>query len=667
MNPEFPKKLLLIGLDAPIVKSIKRCMSEGFMPNLARLVENGVWCENCLVPYPTITPPNWTTIVTGAWPGTHGITSFNNPYPDGRLHESYEALYSGDCKAEYIWEVAGRLGWRSIILNYPSTWPPRGKNIIQIYGGGLAPNEWRITPEGELMKGGYRVLLSFDQLFTDSDEYPQASKVVFKPADDWKNLDEEATYCEITFGQVYNLKPVKPVTYYVLRHSPSDISICREKDLSTAICRLKKGEWSPKLSEKFYVEGYGYVSGFFKFRFLPDEATGFRFSWDLHFERVEEGAREEFKLYLTPIGAYLDGIPEHLREEMEKNLKSLPIPGCVTYHRVRMGWFSGDHYVQMASMSTEWLTEAGCFLMDKYSDWRLFIMHEHTPDHMYHLFMNLLEPQVNKDDVLRNYWIDVERRLYNKLDEMIGRLVEKAGEETLVVITSDHGALPTETAFHEKYRILEINHILEAAGFIQYKEEDGQKVVDWSRTKAFCQRTMHVYINLKGRQPYGIVSPSEYESVRDEVMYALLDYVDPLSGKRPVYMVIKKEDARPLGLYGDKVGDLIPVLRPEASGEHGRHFPTAEWGVGSMKGLLVLSGPGIKKGVTLERTVWLTDIVPTVCYLLHIPVPRNVEGGIIYQALENPDLQLNEIAHYRRLYERAQSALDSLRSLSHEY
>ena len=56
-----------------------------------------------------------------------------------------------------------------------------------------------------------------------------------------------------------------------------------------------------------------------------------------------------------------------------------------------------------------------------------------------------------------------------------------------------------------------------------------------------------------------------------------------------------------------------------------------------MRGLLMMHGPGIKAGERLQRTVWLVDIVPTVCYLMGIPVPAQCEGAVVYQALEEPD------------------------------
>jgi len=70
-----------------------------------------------------------------------------------------------------------------------------------------------------------------------------------------------------------------------------------------------------------------------------------------------------------------------------------------------------------------------------------------------------------------------------------------------------------------------------------------------------------------------------------------------------------------------------------------------------------LNGPGIKKGQRLERTVWLTDIVPTICYLLDLPIPEHAEGAIIYQAFKNPDFKLKEIDKLRIALARMETAL----------
>jgi len=43
------ERAVVIGLDAPIVKSILKYSREGKLPNITRLIENGVWAENCLL------------------------------------------------------------------------------------------------------------------------------------------------------------------------------------------------------------------------------------------------------------------------------------------------------------------------------------------------------------------------------------------------------------------------------------------------------------------------------------------------------------------------------------------------------------------------------------------------------------------------------------------
>ncbi|MCM8830516.1 MAG: alkaline phosphatase family protein [Candidatus Omnitrophica bacterium] len=90
------------------------------MPNTKRMIEEGGWGEDCLVPHPTITPPNWTTIVTGIWIGTHQIVCFNL-LEEGELEKIYPAFHKDDFKAEYIWDAAEKIGKKTILLNYPST------------------------------------------------------------------------------------------------------------------------------------------------------------------------------------------------------------------------------------------------------------------------------------------------------------------------------------------------------------------------------------------------------------------------------------------------------------------------------------------------------------------------------------------------------------------
>ena len=99
--------------------------------------------------------------------------------------------------------------------------------------------------------------------------------------------------------------------------------------------------------------------------------------------------------------------------------------------------------------------------------------------------------------------------------------------------------------------------------------------------------------------------------------------------------MLRKEDARFLNIYGDQAGDVVYALKHDHGLQHGPFLPTADWQGGSLRGLFALSGPGVRKGARIERNVWCVDLVPTICHLAGWPVPRDAEGAVIYQALDD--------------------------------
>jgi hypothetical protein len=181
---------------------------------------------------------------------------------------------------------------------------------------------------------------------------------------------------------------------------------------------------------------------------------------------------------------------------------------------------------------------------------------------------------------------------------------------------------------------------------------------DIHKSKCFPQRSLYVYINLKGRDPEGCVEPSDYGKVQQQIIDALLTHVDPKTGQRPIALALSKQDARMLGLYGDGIGDVVYALYPWYSGQHANILPAAEWGIGSLKALLSFTGPGIAKGLRLERTCNLVDIVPTICYLMDLPLPAQAEGAVLYQALADIDFKSKEIARLKNGLARLETAVE---------
>jgi predicted AlkP superfamily phosphohydrolase/phosphomutase len=251
--------------------------------------------------------------------------------------------------------------------------------------------------------------------------------------------------------------------------------------------------------------------------------------------------------------------------------------------------------------------------------------------------------------------------------------VTAAGPDSVVVVVSDHGAIPSGPWFNPA-------PILEEAGLLHYAEAGTEpgwadfvtvdpRPIDWSRTKAVPQRSVFVYVNLRGRDPEGIVEPGEeYEAVCEDVVRRLVAYVDPSTGRRPVALAMRRRDAPVLGLADeDDIGDVVYAVEPWYGAGHGQHLPTAERGIGALRALFVMAGPGVKSGVELVRRVGLEDIAPTLSHLLGLPVPLDADGGVIYQALEDPDGPARETRLLRDRYEKLRTAYERTMAISHSY
>jgi hypothetical protein len=117
------------------------------------------------------------------------------------------------------------------------------------------------------------------------------------------------------------------------------------------------------------------------------------------------------------------------------------------------------------------------------------------------------------------------------------------------------------------------------------------------------------------------------------IIDALYAYRDPRSGHCPFAVALTKDDARLVNLWGERVGDVVYALRPEYDGAHGRQLPTARLGIGSQRSTFVMAGPGVRSGVELRRSVRVVDVAPTICHLTGLPMPRDTEGAVLYEAL----------------------------------
>jgi predicted AlkP superfamily phosphohydrolase/phosphomutase len=296
-------------------------------------------------------------------------------------------------------------------------------------------------------------------------------------------------------------------------------------------------------------------------------------------------------------------------------------------------------------------------------------------------------------------------RAYQMADEMVGRLVALAGNDATIIIASDHGSMQC-TRHISLSRVFEdagltvsqpriasdaIPWVLSAIlpdgfdplatwlvariwdrlpGWVQrllswlpLKKYPGWAhyygSIDWSRTRAYVTSSAKtIYVNRSDVFPDGIVDPGpEYEKLRDEIIAKLEAIRDPETQK-PVFRVQRTEDVWHGPYVNAEAPDLILSLAEERyvlqqSDARGRAFwdagPEEPGGVHRHHGVLLVAGEGIRRGVTLPSAE-LVDVVPTLLYLMNVPLPLELDGQPIESAIEPTYLEQRpvEMANYAR-------------------
>lgn len=158
----------------------------------------------------------------------------------------------------------------------------------------------------------------------------------------------------------------------------------------------------------------------------------------------------------------------------------------------------------------------------------------------------------------------------------------------------------------------------------------------WPRMKAFALPTFsegYVRINLRGREAAGIVEPSDYERVCDEVVSMISEVTNARTGTPLVKRVVRtrsgpddRDPRRPdpdlIVLWNNTPADVVdsPTL-----GRIGP-LPFNRSGSHVHRGFLLAAGPSISGGEAL-RPGQALDIAPTILALMGAPIPAYCDGA----------------------------------------
>ncbi len=631
-----PRRLLLIGIDQAIPCLLKKLMSGGILPNISRLVENGVMAEAYPCP-PCDTPTNWATIATGATTAIHGATSFylhipGEPLDLGLQHRSRTQL-SRYCTAEYLWDVADRHGLVPFVINYPAGWPSNFEN------GAMSLLTWPIPESLPMMLSPPAT-----QIFTIDSANPALR--ISRTKESNEKPESRSPPLQVSIQIMYGaIKKPKTLKVYLIDtegegYNSLTVPLGLEKGWQT----LKKEEWSDWIPMDI-VTIHGTLPCFLKVKVLE-------LSHDGSSLRLQRTSIYNSKGWTQPdvLGEKLIKNVMHYEFSPQEQEVEYMIPGKV------------ESYLLYARREAQTLGKAINYLKENLG-WHVCFFHIHHLDSVNHKYLAFLyedSPLYTKETAKKA--TENIKMAYKIVDDLVGELIKTCvDEKTIVIFVSDHGAVPV-------WKIANIPLALMNANLLSYKWKGVHKkfVVDWDKTLAFPYlEPPYIWINLKGREPHGTVSPIKYELVRDEVIKALYNMKDPENGKSIVQCALRKEEAGFLGQDGERIGDIVYFLNPpyqifdgrleqlnaaerspkllakaeaygakKCFGAHAYYLPITKLGDYTISSPLILNGPGIKQGIELKKIVNLIDIAPTLAYLLQIPKPKNSQGRILHEAIE---------------------------------
>lgn len=324
--------------------------------------------------------------------------------------------------------------------------------------------------------------------------------------------------------------------------------------------------------------------------------------------------------------------------------------------------------------------------------WDLLTVVYGSPDRVSHKFWKYMDPThplYTAEGAAR--FGQVIPRVYEAMDAAIAELLaDLADEQTTVLILSDHGFGPTRQAIY-------LNKWLAQHGYLAYAPPSDKPTivsqraqtaftsavrrtmrwidnpllswlkarvfetwpalkgklfssmtfaqVDWSRTQAFAVGTMgNIYLNVRGREPAGIVEPgAEYEQVRERLIAELSTLTDDMT-KAPVFRAVYRREELYQGPYQKEAPDVIclkdaryhvavvdwrtqpddRVLVPLQPGE--LLFAADLSAQHELDGILIAWGAGVRQGEPLTGAS-IVDLAPTILQLLGEPLPVEMDGA----------------------------------------
>jgi predicted AlkP superfamily phosphohydrolase/phosphomutase len=264
--------------------------------------------------------------------------------------------------------------------------------------------------------------------------------------------------------------------------------------------------------------------------------------------------------------------------------------------------------------------------------WDFFMHVDMGVDRMHHGFWKYFDDR-HPQYVQGNPYENAIRDYYIRLDRQIGERLALLDDDTVVLVVSDHGAQPmmggvcfNEWLKQEGYLVLDY----QPPGIVPLEKCE----VDWPRTVAWGSGGYYarLFLNVKGREPDGVIEPGEYERVRDELAEGIASMADPEGNSmgsvaykpEEIYQDVNNIAPDLIVYFGNlswrSVGSLglntIHTLKNDIGPDDANH---------AQQGLYIFYDPRFQgRGHGPRRH--LMDVAPTVLSLMDVTIPGDMQG-----------------------------------------
>ena len=511
------------GLRAdPQVFNIFQWAREGKLPNIKKMMEMGSYGYSIPV-FPSHTPANFAALVTGMYPRTNGI-------PDGPMRIEGKALEkpsvggfsSAARKVPAIW---GELGQdRSVVLlSMPGSTPPELKqNAITIRGrwGGWGADLHSVIYEKMSIEQRTKLARN-SRLFMQGMELTQY--IDPNSALKWPSTTPKSKESFLRF-EFFNLPFYAKLQQKDNASGSKYDSIVISRDMEKVDASIKKGQWSKwipvtviwndrkvKTNVKFNLIAIG-PGDFFRIRLVADNLNDFIVDPSL--------ASAEIESDIGPMVDFPDNFPSQL----------------VYYPEDK------KVFLDEANMSLKWHRDVVDSIYKRYKP-DIFLHDIYTPNQMLtsRWWMGYIDPSSERyGDVSKlerdKLWLEV-MDMYKGIDDIVGKTMQNADKDTVIVLSSDHGAIPLNKS-------VQLNNLFAKKGWITYdiNPKTGEPVIDWEKSKVVFLKMSNIYINPRGLGPvYQRTSGEDYDELRAQVIRALEELRDE-KGIAPLDAAVKWED-----------------------------------------------------------------------------------------------------------------------------